>query len=91
MSENSFLTHAYLAILEIADDSRTSHDDPFLLKILSFLSFQVDQRMEKGMILHKNLPFQANGDPFQDSNNVASKPGKHQSTPYIQIDEDTSQ
>ena len=63
--ENSFLAQAEWAILVDTSDRISSQDDSFLLKILSFLSFHIDQIIEKGMIFHKISP--TKGDPLQAS------------------------
>lgn len=81
-SENFFIAQTHLAILNSTPDRRHSQDNYFLLKFLSFLSFQIDQRMERGMILNNNIPLPTNGDPLQASNNNDNELGKHQLTPH---------
>ena len=44
-------------ILMRTTDNTSSQDNSFLLTILSFFYFQIDQRMERGIVLHKILAF----------------------------------
>lgn len=79
-SEHSFLIEAHLTTLNETNVMRPSQDDTFHSKILWFLSFHVDHRMENGIILHNN-PHLPKEIPLHASISSTNEPGKHQFTP----------
>lgn len=80
-SGHSFLRHAHLAILNAMVEAMSSSKESLLLKILLFLSFHMDQRIEMGMSLHRVLPHPTTGESSQASRRPAMLKGKQHSTP----------
>lgn len=75
----SFLTITQLAIINLALKKHLSKKTTSL-NILSFLSFQMDQRTEKGIALQITNPQPTKGLPVQTSTKLPNEPGKHHAT-----------
>ena len=78
--ENYFLAPSHFAILKVTVYTEPSQDNSFSLKILLFLSFQIDHKIEKGIILHRIKPHPAKGFPLFYSNSWPTEPGMHHAT-----------
>lgn len=78
--ENYFLAPAHFEILKVTVDTKPSQDDSFSLKIFLFLSFQIDHKIEKGIILNRIKPHTAKGFTLYDSNSWPTEPGIHHAT-----------
>lgn len=92
----SFLAEARLAIPDNTIDVRFAVAVASSLKILSFLSFQIDHNIAKGAILHRIRPHPERGTHLQDSANSAKEEGVHHAIPHhrnrwFHMEEATSQ
>lgn len=83
MFSNSFLTKAHFATLRLTSIISLANEDEEHVKILQFLSFQMDQRIANGMILHNTSPHPRKGPHPQYWTSFGIALEKHQSNPNL--------
>lgn len=71
-----FFEETHFAILKITKWKMSSTSIETLLKNLSFFSFQIDQRIEKGLSFQRTALHPSSAKAVRD-------PGKHQRTPHL--------
>ena len=84
-SENSFLTKTHFAILKVILDIKYVVDDEEPLKILSFISFQIDHKIVNCIMLHKFGPHPTKHPPNYDYATSIILFGQHHEKSHLPI------